>query len=489
MHDLLLSKSGVAAPASHPLRVAVTRHKARLSAELTKVRIKRGFGTIEELRIHLALTEASQSTSNQSLVTKSQKTNQQWPHPRWVRVNTLKTTLDIQLKSTFVEYMKADGLNDVLAATSSTKILCVDEHVPDLLALPAGTDLTTSAAYRNGCIILQNKASCFPAYLLDPQPEHGACLDACAAPGNKTTHIATILRSRCKEGHKARVWACERDSFRAETLTRMVNLAGCQDAVTVKLGQDFLLLDPDKAPWRDVGSLLLDPSCSGSGIVGRDETLAVTLPSQGTNNDLQAKSRKRKRGGHIDGKLITNEKHEKVVEHDELPSTNRDSKLSARLEALSAFQLRLLLHAFRFPSAKRISYSTCSIHAEENEHVVIAALQSPIAKLRNWRLLRRDEQVAGMQSWSFRGDAEACRIAVGEEPMMTDEIAEACIRCQPGTAEGTQGFFVAAFVRDVLREDGHPEMAANGTMSTGDTFGLSVGTERGDEWEGFSDSS
>lgn len=36
---------------------------------------------------------------------------------------------------------------------------------------------------------MQSKASCMPAHALNPQPGW-TVVDACAAPGNKTSHIA-----------------------------------------------------------------------------------------------------------------------------------------------------------------------------------------------------------------------------------------------------------------------------------------------------------
>ena len=38
-------------------------------------------------------------------------------------------------------------------------------------------------------VLMQSKASCLPAHALAPQPGWHV-LDACAAPGNKTTHVA-----------------------------------------------------------------------------------------------------------------------------------------------------------------------------------------------------------------------------------------------------------------------------------------------------------
>ncbi len=39
------------------------------------------------------------------------------------------------------------------------------------------------------------QASCLPAYLLHPKSK-STVIDACAAPGNKTTHLASIMKNR-----------------------------------------------------------------------------------------------------------------------------------------------------------------------------------------------------------------------------------------------------------------------------------------------------
>lgn len=489
VHDLLLSKSGIAVPASHPLRVAVVRHKARLSAELAKIRIKKLVTSNDELRSVLPSTDDSQAVSQEPAATPA---DGQWPHPRWVRVNTLKTTLEDQVRTSFVDFECVPSLTEVLLAQPRSKVLHLDEHIPDLIALPADTELVTTAAYRNGLIILQDKASCFPAALLEPDPEHGDYLDACAAPGNKTTHLAALLHSRCKDARKARVWACERDETRADILTKMISRAGCQDSVTVKAGQDFLLLDPEKAPWKDVGSLLLDPSCSGSGMVGRDSMLAVTFPADRDNDSIQSRSRKRKRGRQPERKpsaAVAIETAPQEEEEGQTDAATSSRQLDVRLEALSAFQLRLLVHAFRFPGASRISYSTCSIYGRENEQVVIAALQSTAAGEYGWRLLRREEQVDGLKSWPVRGDINVCSGAIGSNSAQARQVAEACIRCRAGTEHGTQGFFVAAFVRDSdanssssMARSHHPKEPLTAWENDEHSFRASS-----EEWEGLSD--
>ena len=50
-----------------------------------------------------------------------------------------------------------------------------------------GTKIFLSSVWRRD--IEQSKASCMPAHALAPE-SGGVVLDACAAPGNKTTHLA-----------------------------------------------------------------------------------------------------------------------------------------------------------------------------------------------------------------------------------------------------------------------------------------------------------
>ena len=416
---------------------------------------------MEELRVLLKTLLGRNSVSN-GMPLEDGTLSEQRVHPRWVRVNTLKTTVKEQVETTFGSYKIVGTLGEVLRS-DHTIVLHVDEHIPNLLALPASTDLSKTPAYLGGAIILQDKASCFPAHLLDPMQSDGNCLDACAAPGNKTTHLAAILHSRRGGNSSPMILACERDKPRASSLLDMVRKAGAEAQVNVHSGQDFLKIKPAQDPWNAVGSLLLDPSCSGSGIVGRDDILKVTLPSRDTT-DSSTRSKKRKRDApkkSHPSEMVT------PISEGEPKDESPVDQLTTRLEALSAFQLKLLLHAFSFPKACKITYSTCSIYPEENERVVIRALQSEIARERAWRILRRHEQVEGLQNWHIRGYEDACGgMANTTNIFDASDIAQACIRCEKGTKEGTQGFFVAAFIRDSVQ---HFEQ------------------EHEDEWGGFSD--
>ncbi|KAF9695603.1 hypothetical protein EKO04_006342 [Ascochyta lentis] len=483
-HDLLLSKSGVAAHKDHVLRLAITRHKARLSAELTKARIRHGFPTLDAFRVAINNGELEEADEEEAEKTR---------HPRWVRVNTIKSSLEAQLNSTFKGYAKVESIGEILTARGGKKVYFADPNIPDLLALPSRVDLSKTPAYTNGEIIFQDKASCFPAYLLDLKEDEGDVIDGCAAPGNKTTHAAAIVSSH---GKQQKVIAFERDKGRTAILQKMVKLAGADSIVTVKGTSDFIAAKPNSPEYEHVTAILLDPSCSGTGIVGRDDAIKLHLPSPTSTAHEPAKpSKSKKRKRTTDASTPADPSTAFTLSLDdtaaeEVPLATTD-KLTDRLTALSTFQLHILTHAMRFPSAQKITYSTCSIHFEENEGVVFQALATSVAKERGWTVLRRDAQVSGMQEWERRGTWEEGKVngSVVDE-VTRREVLDSCIRCEKGTGEGTMGFFVAAFVR------------GGGAGGAGVYGGEDRGTERhrvtaaptaeqdgddGEEWGGFSD--
>ncbi|KAF4504378.1 hypothetical protein G6O67_008535 [Ophiocordyceps sinensis] len=442
VHDLLLTKGGIALPQSHGLRASVERHRGRLKSELTRARLRRKEVSLEALREQIERDAAGEEAG----------------YPRWVRINSLHSSIEEQLESTFSAYARAESIADVVSKPG--KHLYIDPHVPNLVAVTPSLDMSKTDAYSSGKIILQDKASCFPAYLLDPRSEDGDVVDACAAPGNKTTHLASILHQHSPEfaSKPQMIFAFEKDTRRAQTLEKMVRIAGSKSMTRIGFGQDFLQVDPQDAKFKDVGALLLDPSCSGSGIIGRDSMPELHLPGAPCEHAARgaagpSKTRKRKLSQ-------VRDESDKVMRDDDGNETviNSETDLAARLEALSSFQLMLLLHAFQFPAAKKVTYSTCSIYSEENEAVVMAALQSDVARRRGWRILLRDKQVGGMKEWPVRGLVGAC----GGDAA----VADGCIRSQKDDGRGVMGFFVAGFIRDGARDgarDGSRDGARDGS--------------------------
>ncbi|CAI7630767.1 unnamed protein product [Penicillium glandicola] len=500
VHDHLLAKKGIAAPATHTLRQTVERHKARLKAEFTKARVRRGCVSVEQFKA-VVIREKRLADGTSHFV-----------YPRWVRINNIRTTLEEQLSTTFKSYRRVDSLaelapEDELESRKPEPRLFIDPNIPDLVAVPFGADFTASSAYKNGEIILQDKASCFPAYLLlgDRGPSdawEGDLVDGCAAPGNKTTHLASLLAKQQKgsKNNKQRIFSMDASTMRSKTLQKMVGLAGA-DSVTVLQGQDFLALDPEDEQFEKVTGLLLDPSCSGSGIIGRDDVPQFTLPAAAPYKAPKSHGKKRKRPDNNDDEETGVEQSKATMgtpqaaptDENDIPDGTIDPE---RLTKLSSIQARIVEHALRFPNATHVTYSTCSIHLIENEGVVARILNSPAAKERGWRLLRRDEQPDGLRRWKKRGVREE-RPAEGETGPsgtvdLSDEALEACIRSWQGDAEGLGGFFVAGFIRDPSRAVTAVPAKARGNYvhdehSGHDESDEDEKDEDDEEWGGISD--
>ncbi|EFA10277.1 28S rRNA (cytosine-C(5))-methyltransferase [Tribolium castaneum] len=247
--------------------------------------------------------------------------------PRYVRVNTLKITVNEAIEGFREEgwvlkrYTDSENYLGFLEAVSNlgSNEFMVDLHIPYLLIFPPKTEFYQHAAYKNGSIILQDKASCLPVHILDPQPGT-SILDMCAAPGMKTTQCAALIDNIGK------IYAVEIGTKRFHTLEKIVESSGA--SCVEPINSDVLQLTAQQYP--DIDYILVDPSCSGSGLTYRVET------------GQQAQD-----------------------QHTE------------RIERLAGFQIKILRHALsKFPKVKRVVYSTCSVYAEENEDVVRQVLET-----------------------------------------------------------------------------------------------------------------
>ncbi|RHY92061.1 hypothetical protein DYB37_005387 [Aphanomyces astaci] len=311
--------------------------------------------------------------------------------PRYARINTLRAT-DISDTSDLAIVRSSLGF-------AADFPVSVDPHVGDILMFPPGTELHTHDSVTSGKLILQDKASCFPAFVLHGErgaDDFGDVIDACAAPGNKTGHAAMLVaRKQSASVRPIRVFAFDRSSPRLDLLKRRMAAAGADGIVEPCLAS-FLDVDVHDERYQHVRSILLDPSCSGSGMSNRLDHL-LELSAMQQENDVEQ-------------------------EHQVEPNDT-----AARLQALADFQLEALVKAFSFPQVRRVSYSTCSIFETENEHVVVAALAAnPAFKL-----------VKCLPTWPRRG------VVV---PGLTEQDADCLVRAN-GLEDGTNGFFVAYFER------------------------------------------
>ena len=103
------------------------------------------------------------------------------------------------------------------------------------------------------------------------------------------------------------------------------------------------------------------------------------------------------------------------------------------------------------PNVTRIVYSTCSVHALENEHVVQAVLDTEEAKVGKFTLAPQNEVLPTWQrrgldgQLSDNGKSEMFPFGTSLNPSVSDNAAS-LVRCLPGE-DRTNGFFVACFVK------------------------------------------
>ncbi len=124
------------------------------------------------------------------------------------------------------------------------------------------------------CYIEDEAAQLIPL-LLDVKPEHDV-LDACAAPGGKTTHIAQLMNN---QGH---ITAVDRDAKRLSLLASNSQRLGltnitpvCEDIM--QQATDFSATTTNPSRSRDMAStftrqfdrILVDAPCSGLGVLRR----------------------------------------------------------------------------------------------------------------------------------------------------------------------------------------------------------------------------
>ncbi|GAA5876439.1 hypothetical protein JCM8547_002126 [Rhodosporidiobolus lusitaniae] len=426
LHDLLFAKRGLTLPKEHKVRKKLEKYKPALEKENEREKRRRKVATNEGLQIPLPEKVASSLEG----IGKGKKRAHDAERflgeeggedlagdIRWLRVNTLRWSIEAA-----VEWFEKGGwtmyedVTEMLAASqSSPKSFALDAHIEPLLALPSSVSLPTLSAYQDGRLLAQDKASCMPAWVLlapvladadegnlpwtDAVEEEGEggegkkapkksfrVLDATAAPGNKTTMAAALVAS--VEELNGKVTACERDLGRFKVLKDMLKRADAKNVQPMNV--DFLSLNPEDPKLKNVTHLLVDPSCSGSGIPSRLDHLIPSAP---------------------------------------------EAEQIQRIRALSNFQLAIVSHALRFSGAKRVVYSTCSVWEMEDEGVVMRVLAKKEFQEKGWRLAPREEVLPG---WERRGRVEACG---GDEA-----IADSLVRALP--EDGTNGFFVACFVKD-----------------------------------------
>jgi 16S rRNA (cytosine967-C5)-methyltransferase len=112
---------------------------------------------------------------------------------------------------------------------------------------------------RGGLCYVQDPSTLVSCDLLDPQTTDQV-LDACAAPGGKTTYLAELMHNR---GH---IIACDLWQSRLEFLQRNVRRLGIRN--THPVVADLMKANPMLKP-HSFDRILLDAPCSNTGVIRR----------------------------------------------------------------------------------------------------------------------------------------------------------------------------------------------------------------------------
>ena len=163
--------------------------------------------------------------------------------PQTLRTNTLK--------------LDRDALLAVLTNAGHTARPC--RYAPEGIVLDARADAALPGD-RDGWYQVQDEASMLIAHLLDPQPGE-QILDACAAPGGKTTHMAALT------GNTAKILALDKHPQRAELVTQGAARLGCTG---IEARAWDLSEPPDFLAPQSFDRILVDAPCSGLGVLRRN---------------------------------------------------------------------------------------------------------------------------------------------------------------------------------------------------------------------------
>ncbi|MEH2121152.1 16S rRNA (cytosine(967)-C(5))-methyltransferase RsmB [Nostoc sp.] len=212
------------------------------------------------------------------------------------------------------------SIEEVEAALQSVGILVRRiPHLPQALRLigSAGS-IQKLPGFKEGWWTVQDSSAQLVSHLLDPQPGE-VVIDACAAPGGKTTHIAELMAD------KGKIWACDRTPSRLRKLQENSQRLNLQ-SIQIYTGDSRHFAQFQNTADR----VLLDAPCSGLGTMHR----------------------------HADARWR------------QTPESVRE---------LSLLQKELLTHTSTFVKPGGVLvYATCTLHLAENEQLISAFLaESP----------------------------------------------------------------------------------------------------------------
>lgn len=186
------------------------------------------------------------------------------PHSS-IRVNKLKTTT-----ATLIDKLAKD---DIVAKPSPL--------AEDGLIVEQGGHLAAHGLFKEGLFSMQDESSMLVAEVLDAKSGMRV-LDACAAPGGKTMHIAERMQG------KGTIYANDLYEHKAELIKQQAERLGLYN-IEVS-ASDASLLD-QKFEAESFDAILLDAPCSGLGVIKRKPEIKWTKQPEDITEIAQIQAR------------------------------------------------------------------------------------------------------------------------------------------------------------------------------------------------------
>jgi 16S rRNA (cytosine967-C5)-methyltransferase len=172
-----------------------------------------------------------------------------------VRVNQLKLE-----REAFIEQWNQSGLGEAAASPLA----------PEGVVIQRGGNPAFSPLFREGLCTIQDESSMLVSRILHPQPGMRV-LDACAAPGGKTTHLAELMQNQ------GTIVACDIHAHKLELIRSNADRLGIgiiaeQQTDAREASASFAAASFD--------AILLDAPCSGLGVIRRKPDIKWSKEAQ-----------------------------------------------------------------------------------------------------------------------------------------------------------------------------------------------------------------
>jgi 16S rRNA (cytosine967-C5)-methyltransferase len=128
----------------------------------------------------------------------------------------------------------------------------------DFVSIERLGPLLKAGYVENGSVSVQDVAAAMAVRLMDPQPNE-TIIDACAAPGGKSTYAAALMENR------GRIVAIDRNNVRLRMVRQGSGRQGVRIVDTIE--GDFAAMVDDILPRPD--RILVDAPCTGLGVLAR----------------------------------------------------------------------------------------------------------------------------------------------------------------------------------------------------------------------------